>query len=96
MFLCHCEIFHHRLIGVVGLKELRKAIEDANSGQVNRTHMHLIKSLQAVNFPLWILEFSCLAFLKLLELDTSFPNFLFPDRFVLLFPGSRDPKAEGC
>ena len=21
---------------------------------------------------------------------------LFPDRFVLLFPGSRDPKAEGC
>ena len=48
--------FHNRLIGVVGLKELRKAIEDANSGQVTRTHMHQIKSLQAV-FPseiLWL------------------------------------------
>ena len=33
-----------RLIGVVGLKELRKAIEDANSGQVTRTHMHQIRA----------------------------------------------------
>ena len=47
--------FHNRLIGVVGLKELRKAIEDANSGQVTRTHMHQFKSLQAVNFPSGIL-----------------------------------------
>ena len=32
------------------MKELRKAIEDANSGQVNRTHMHPINPLQQINF----------------------------------------------
>ena len=46
-----------RLIGVVGLKELRKAIEDANSGQVTRTHMHQIRAEEVL--ACFILTFSC-------------------------------------
>ena len=52
-YIVKFEFVYHRLIGVVGLKELRKAIEDANSGQVNRTHMHQIRFLQVLNFYTW-------------------------------------------
>ena len=85
--------FHNRLIGVVGLKELRKAIEDANSGQVTRTHMHQIKSLQAVNFPSGILWLALLflVFVMWLPVSCAFIPWLFSH-----FPGSRDPKAERC